>query len=217
MNPEGFSQKWPAVLAYLLVLPPWVWLAVRTNDCLGFVTGHRIPFSKRAIWLTKLLALILGAGGLAGALNEVTLPWFLALLPAGIVVLFALTERVEDVVPSEPVQNAAARQLSWNEYWKLRAAYTRSFRWIGMALISAILVFGFANKLPDMVGGIVRGLCFLVLVTSFFISGRRQLKFFRWPCPRCGCALSGWWHLRPFPKRCVFCGLQVQPPGGCNG
>jgi len=210
MNPEGFSQKWLALLACVLVLSPWVCFAVRTKDCLAFVTGHRIPLSKRVIWLIKLLALIIGAGGLAGALNELALPWYLALLPAGIVVVFALTDRVQDVIPPEPMQNAA-QQLSWNEYWELRVAYTRSFRWIGLAFISAVLVFPITGRLPDMVGGIVHGFFFLLLVVAFFVSGAKQFKFFRWPCPRCGCAFNGWWHLRSFPKQCVYCRLPIQP------
>lgn len=57
MSPEGLSQKWLASLAFLLVLPPWLCLAIRTKASLEFVTGHKIPFSKCAIWLIKLLAL----------------------------------------------------------------------------------------------------------------------------------------------------------------
>jgi len=211
MSPVGFSQKWPDLLASLLVVPPWVWLAVRTKDFLGFLTGHSVPFSKRAIWLLKLLALVVGAGGLAGALNDLGLPWYLALLPAGIIVWIALTNRVERLDPPVPPQDASAQQLSWNEYWKLRSACALSLKWVGVATISVIIAFVFRNRLRDVIAEIVTIFFFLVLVASFLVSGGRRLKFRRWRCPRCGCAFNGWWNLRFFPKRCVYCGLAIQP------
>lgn len=53
-----------ALMAPLVVLPPWIWLAVRTQHCLQVITAHSVPFSKRTIWLVKALAVFVGAGGL---------------------------------------------------------------------------------------------------------------------------------------------------------
>jgi len=91
-----------ALIAPLIVLPPWIWMAVRTQHCLQIITVHSIPFAKRTIWLLKTLALIVGVGGLFGATVQVGMPWLLAILPGGITVFFALKESVQEVVPPKP-------------------------------------------------------------------------------------------------------------------
>jgi hypothetical protein len=64
VNPQnGLLEKWLPLVAPLLVLPPWIWLAVRTQHCLQVITVHSIPFPKRTIWLVKTLALIVAVGG----------------------------------------------------------------------------------------------------------------------------------------------------------
>jgi len=85
--------------AGLLVCPPWVWLAVRTEQCLEVITGKSIPFSKRKIWLIKILALMVGAGNVWGILAEIGSPWILAIVPAGIIVFFSLRDNVSEIVP----------------------------------------------------------------------------------------------------------------------
>ena len=77
-------------------------MAVRTKDCLRFVTGHRIPFPVRTIWLMKWFALILGAGGVAAAATDLGMPWYLALLPSAIVLLVALKEEIREIIPAKP-------------------------------------------------------------------------------------------------------------------
>lgn len=91
------------LLAALVVCPPWVWLSVRTKQCLRIITGHSVPFSKRIVWLIKILALIIGAGNVAGILVDLGTPWFLAIVPAGIIIFFSLSESVSEVVPPKPV------------------------------------------------------------------------------------------------------------------
>jgi hypothetical protein len=49
-----------ALIVPLIVLPPWIWMAVRTQHCLQIITVHSIPFTKRTVWLVKTLALIVG-------------------------------------------------------------------------------------------------------------------------------------------------------------
>jgi hypothetical protein len=67
------------LVAPLVVLPPWIWMAVRTLRCLQIITVHSIPFAKRTIWLVKTLALIVGVGGLFGAIVQVGMLWLLAI------------------------------------------------------------------------------------------------------------------------------------------
>jgi len=96
----------------LIVLPPWIWMAVRTRHCLQIITAHTIPIARRTIWLVKTLALLVGIRGLFGVVVQVGLPWLLAILPGGIIVFFALKESVQEVVPQKPSQDAAAYQSS---------------------------------------------------------------------------------------------------------
>jgi hypothetical protein len=204
---DGFEQKWLSAIGLLFVVPPWVWMAVRTTYSLQFVTAHKVPFPTRTIRLMKVLALIVGAGGVFGAAIELGMQWYLALLPAGTVVFFSLKERVREIVPSKPVQDAAAYQSSWKHYRTLRSAYTRSFIWLGVAFLSAILILTLADKIPDPIGTVIFDLCLVGVLVSLAMTGVRQLKFFRWPCPRCGCAFNGVWNRPWFAKKCVYCGL----------
>jgi len=71
---DSSPQKWLPAIASLVVLPPWIWLAVRTKNCLQVITVHSIPFPKRTIWLIKILALIIGAGGVFGVTTELGTP-----------------------------------------------------------------------------------------------------------------------------------------------
>jgi hypothetical protein len=208
MNFEDSSpQKWMAAIASLLVIPPWIWMAVRTKNCLQFVTAGRIPFPKRTIWLMKVLALVVAAGGASAASADLGMPWILALLPGSIIIFFTLRENVEEIIPSKPAQDPAAYHSSWKRYWMLRSAYTQSLRWVGAAFLFTILILIFATKLPKTVGGILLCLCFVTVVVLVTTSSVRKMKLFRWPCPRCGCSFNGLWNRPWFPKNCVYCGL----------
>lgn len=200
-------QKWLPTIAPLIVLPPWIWLAVRTKNCLQVITVHSVPFPKRTIWLIKMLALIIGAGGVFGATTELGTPWFLAIVPAGTVVFFALRERVEEVIPPKPVQDAFVYRSSWEEYRKLRTAYLRSCVWPGAAFLSLIRMSAFADKLPNAVQIGLFAFCLVALIATGAVAGIKQLKWLRWPCPRCGCSFRGFWSRPWLPKTCVYCGL----------
>jgi hypothetical protein len=195
------------------VLPPWIWLAVRTQNCLQVITAHTIPFPKRTIWLTKALALIIGAGGVFGATTELGMPWFLAILPSAAVVFFALRERVDEVIPPKPVQDASAYRASWEQYRKLRTTYLRSSLRPGAALLSLILVLALADKLPNVVRIGLFAFCLVALIASGAVAGLMQLKLIRWACPRCGCAFRGFWGRPWMPKNCVYCGLPREGNG----
>ncbi len=131
------DKGWLVLIGPLIVLPPWIWMAVRTQHCLQVITVHSIPFTKRTIWLMKTLALIVGVGGLFGVVVQVGLPWLLAILPGGVIVFFALKESVQEVVPPKPSQDAAAYQSSWETYSSLRSDFLRSWRWVGASLVGS--------------------------------------------------------------------------------
>jgi len=195
------------LVAPLIVLLPWIWMAVRTRRCLQTITVHSIPFAKRTIWLVKALALIVGVGGLFGAMAQVGIPWFLAILPGGIIVFFALKESVQEVVPPKPSQDAAAYQASWETYHALRSDFLRSWKWFGASLLMLVLVVAFADKVHRNVQVVLFVFCAVAFLSSMIVISVRQLKWLRWPCPRCGCAFRGVWGRLWLPRKCAYCGL----------
>jgi len=137
---------------------------------------HSIPFAKRTIWLTKMLALIIGAGGVFGAAIELDMPWFLAILPSGTVIFFALREQVHEFVPPKPVQDASVYQSSWQQYRHLRSIYMRSWGWFGASGLSMILVAALADKLPNTAQISLLALCSLAMIASISMMSFKQNK-----------------------------------------
>ena len=211
-------SKWRPAIAALVVCPAWIWLAVRTKDCLRIVTRNSIAFTKRTIWLAKILGLIVGAGVTFGVASDLGMPWFLALIPAGIVVVLATTENVEEVLPPKPMQHLSGYQSSWLEYRRLRQAYKRS--WLGFvaAFSLIILLSSFGDKLPEAAQTAFTVVCLAALFGSIAVITFNQWKWFTWPCPRCGRSFRGWWSARlGFPKACVYCGLPREDEGKSLG
>jgi hypothetical protein len=206
MSPD-ILERWVPVVAPLLVLPPWIWLAVRTKHCLQIISGHTVPYQRRTIWLIKVLALIVGAGGVVGAAAQIGIPWFLAIVPAGIVVFFALTDNVQEIVPPKPNQDASAYQSSWQQYRRLRSDFMRSWRWIVAPGLMLIFLAAFGDTLPKFVQIGLFALFLLAVLASSAVMSLKQLRWLRWPCPRCGCAFRGFWSRPLMPKSCVYCGL----------
>jgi hypothetical protein len=209
MSPDILEKCLPLVAA-LLVLAPWIWLAVRTGHCLQLISTRTIPYPRRTIWLIKIVALIVGAGGVAGTAAQLGVPWLLAILPAGIVVFFALRENVQEIIPLKPNQDPSAYQSSWEQYRHLRSDYMRSWRWFGCTGVLLVLLTAFADKLsnPIRVGLFALGVA--AALASIALMSLKQLKWLRWPCPRCGCAFRGLWWRPLMPKNCVYCGLPRQ-------
>jgi len=148
-NPQQFMQsKMFPLIAILIVYPLWIWLAIPTKHSLQIVTRRSVPFSKRTIWLVKVLALIIGAGGVFAAVDNLGAPWFIAALPAGLIVYLAIQEDVQDLVPPRPPQDTASYQFAWTEYWRLRNTAKQSWRWFGAVFIMAILLGRFGDGLP---------------------------------------------------------------------
>src|SRR5262245_112194 len=100
---HNFLEGSVPLLASLIVLPPCIWLGIRTQHCLRVISVHAIPFQKRTVWLVKILALIVGVGGLFGAAVQVGLPWVLPVLAGGAIIFLAFKENVQGFVPSKTV------------------------------------------------------------------------------------------------------------------
>jgi hypothetical protein len=204
------TAKIAPLIAALIVCPPWVWLAVRTKQCLLVITGNSIPFSKRRVWLTKILALIIGAGNVWGILAEIGIPWFLGSIPAGIIVFLSLRENVSEVVPPKPIQDPAVHHSAWQEYWRLRDSYRRSGLGLVAVFVLIILVNLVGVRLPESMQIGLFAACLVALFVSIAVMSFNQWKWFHWPCPRCGCSFRGEWVRFWLPKKCVYCGLPRQ-------
>ncbi len=200
-------DNWLSLAAPLIILPPWIWLALRTRQCLEIISRRTIPYTKRTIWLTKTLALIVGAAGVAGAAATAGIPWFLALLPAGILVVFALRENVKEIVPPKPNQDESVIRSSWEQYRRLRRDYIRSCIWFGCAVVLLAFLLAVGDKMPNSLQGVLFILCAVALLASIAVMYAKQLRWVRWPCPRCGCAFRGMWWRPLLPTNCVYCGL----------
>jgi hypothetical protein len=210
-------QTWLGAVAELVVLSPWLLMALRTTDFLKFVTLHMIPFPKRTIWLAKISGLVLGAGGVFAVSNTLGLPWYLALLPTVAFILFAFGENVKEVIPPRPAQEASAYPSAWKQYQALRGAYVRSQVWVGAAILSLIILTILGRRLPETVARVLMIVWVAAVLFSFTMNTAVALRFFRWPCPRCGCAFNGMW-IRPwFPKKCAYCGLPRESSANVDG
>jgi hypothetical protein len=207
LNAQTSFEKGLLLVAPLLVLIPWIWLAVRTSHSLHVVTGHNIPLSKRTIWLVKTLALIVACGGIGGVITQIEIPWLFAVLPAALIIFFALKEKVQAVVPPRPKQDATAYRSAWQAYRHLRTDFIRSWRWLGYSSLPLILVVVFADRIPRNILVGLFALLMVVALASMGVMTTKQLKWLRWPCPRCGCAFRGFWAWLWLPRKCAYCGL----------
>jgi hypothetical protein len=89
----------------------------------------------------------------------------------------------------------------------LRRDYIRSWRWFVASSLILILSAAFGDYVPRTarIGVFVFGAVAVLAAASFM--GVKQLKWLRWPCPRCGSAFRGFWGRPWLPKNCVYCGL----------
>ena len=208
MPPVGSrAEKLIMLFAELAVCGIWVWLAIWTTRGLRVITRNTAPFTKRTIWFTKILAVVVGAGGVLGTFTDLGLPWYLSALPAAAVVFFALRERVENIVVPTPPQSEAAYRASWDQYRHFRTIASWSWIGFGVAFAGAIPATIFQQSLFGFVKALV-----LVTVPMIFVGALAGIhysewKLLRWPCPRCGKSFRGFWPMLWMPKRCRYCGL----------
>jgi hypothetical protein len=198
---------WAQALAGLAVSAVWSCMALQTTRCLRLITRATIPYRKRTIWLMKILALIVGAGGVAGALIDLGAPWFLAIVPAGIIVYFSLSEKVAEVVPAKPMQDAVTYRTAWREYRRLRISYQRSSIGFAAIILLIILLTLSGWRVPPFAQVALFAACSIALLVSIVAMSFSQWKWLHWPCPRCGCSFQGQWVKLRQPKQCVYCGL----------
>jgi hypothetical protein len=206
---DTFPDTWLLTLGPLLILSIWTWVAVRTAYFLRTVTSSRIPYSTRAIWLIKALALILSVGNLIGWALQVNLHLYIAAVPAVGIIYFAFTEQVQQIIPPKPAHHPASYQQALENYREARTTYLRSYRWFGLTFAGFVIVFFgvSAARVPDVFRGIVILLGFVALILSSVFLAIRQHRWLRWPCPRCGCSFRGFWPTPWMPKKCAYCGL----------
>jgi hypothetical protein len=204
---------WTQAFAGLAVSAVWSCMALRTTRCLRLITRGTIPYGRRAIWLIKILALIVGAGGVAGALIDLGTPWLLAIVPAGIILYFSLAENVAEVVPSKPMQDAVAYRSAWREYRRLRIAYRRSSIGFAAIILLIILLTISGWKIPPFAQIALFAACGIALLVSVVAMSFSQWKWLHWACPRCGCSFQGQWVKLRQPKQCVYCGLPRDEEG----
>jgi hypothetical protein len=209
-----FSSRWGPIIAGVLVCPPWVWFAVRTQNCLRTITRRTVPFPTRTIWLLKILAIIVGAGNVGGVLSDVGLPWPFAVVAAGAVVFVALRENVTDIVPAPPPQTVPAYQPSWQEYRRLRKNAKCSL------IAFVVLPVGFAIVMRAVEARLSEGAqAFLSVgfvgtwLASGGVANYYNWKLQRWVCPRCGRFFRGFWGRPWTPKHCVYCDLPLWTEG----
>lgn len=202
-----FHISWFLLVGGSFVCAAWVWFAVRTQHCLRIITRGAMPYSSRTIWLLKILAIIVGAGNVAGLIIAAGAPWALAVIPSAIVVLVALGEKVTGIVVTRPPQTAFAYRSAWAEYRRLRARAARAAL-VVPALFAAIVLISLAGqRLPEKIERVVWAGFAIAFVASFFALSYHNYQLQRWRCPRCGRFFRGFWRW-PLPtKQCAYCGL----------
>jgi hypothetical protein len=202
---DRFDKLGP-ICAGALICPLWIWLAVRSTNALRVLTNNTIPFATRAIWITKIIALVVGAGGLFSLLGDLGLSWYLAVLPAGLVVFFALRDKVRGIVSPIPAQTAFAYRSSWEGYRNLRTNARRWWVAFGIASLG-IVVVGIVNNFSSQNLQIVFPVFGFAFIACWAGIGFTQFKLARWPCPRCGNSFRGFWGTPFMPGKCCYCGL----------
>jgi len=200
-------NRWALVIAAVLVVPPWVWLALRTGTALNILLGRAVPLTARTIWFVKAAAIVVGAGNVFGIALDLGVHWSLALAGAAAIVLVALSERVKGVIPPAPLQTQSSYEASWEELRHIRSAAWRSLILFVLLFFSAPLVAGLVWYLiPRTIRWILLAAYVVVLISTLARTYYFQWKYVRWTCPRCGCLFRGVW--RPWmPRQCAYCAL----------
>jgi hypothetical protein len=145
---EKLLQDLAYLISGVVVLPLWTWLAVSTQQCLRVITSRTIPFSRRKIWLVKVFALVIPAGGVFGLASDLGAPLYFALFPALVIVIFGFREKVQGVIPPKPPQGEADYQIAWKEYRRLRKATMLSWMWSLGTFLLLILIPMVSVTLP---------------------------------------------------------------------
>ncbi len=195
--------------AAILVCAAWTWLSVRTTSCLRTITRGTARYTRRTVWLIKLVAIIVACSNIVGVAMSFGLHWLLSGLLGGVLVLFALTDKAAELTPPRPPQIASAYAQSWQEYSRLRRNIVLFVVTPLVLLLSMFaLVVTLGTRLNGVVGTILFGIVACGITLSFAGYAYNGWQFSSWPCPRCGCRFRGWFPYVP-RKKCSHCGLTL--------
>jgi hypothetical protein len=151
-------DKWASVL----VCMAWAWLSIRTTNCLRTITRGTVAHTRRIVWLIKIVATLIAASNIFGVALEFHLHRFPSAALAGLVVLFALTDKVEAIVPMKPAQGPSAYVEAWREYSRLRKTAIRP---VILLVIIGLLGIGLAAELESRLTQPVLTVLFWIIVS----------------------------------------------------
>ena len=186
----------------------WVLTSVRTRATLQFITRRSVAHTRLMVWLVKIPATVMAAGLVFNVATQFRVHWLPSSLLGAIVVLFALADKVEAIVPDAPPQTQPAYSRAWEEYRRLRKNVIRAvvlllaMGFSGMAFISTLAARLPRESLKAFGWILALGASILFLVYAYC-----EWKLVYWACPRCGHRFRSLWIASIMPKHCSHCGL----------
>ena len=197
-------DKW----ASILISAVWCWVSIRTTTSLRTVTRRAVAHTLRTVWLIKVLATIVAAGTVFGVARDFGLQWSPSAVLAGLLVLFALTDKVEAIVPEKPVQTPSAYAEAWEEYSRLRKNTIRPVILLVMiGFVGIVLTAALRTRLTHQALTVLFWIVVFIALVSVLIFAYNEWKLEYWACPRCGYRFRGFWVASIMPKQCNRCGL----------
>jgi hypothetical protein len=196
----------PVVLT-VAVCAAWVWLSVRTSDCLRVITRGTALYSRRTVLLIKIVATVVAAPNVAGAAASFGANWFLDGFLGGVVVLLAVLDKAVEISPATPPQMPSSYSESWQQYLGLRKQLViYALILIGLVVASFLTAVALGTRLTEHASTVLFWSVSCLATLTFVGYAYNTWKFTYWPCPRCGCRFRGpfSWAL---PKKCSHCGL----------
>src|SRR5579862_1711214 len=109
-----------SAIATVALCAAWVWLSVRTADCLRVITRGTALYSRRMVLLIKIGATVVAAPNVAGAVASFGVNWFLGGFLGAVVVLLAILDKAVEISPATPPQLPSSYSKSWQQYLGLR-------------------------------------------------------------------------------------------------
>ena len=196
------------VAGSFLVVSVWLVVCVRTTACLRATTRNTVAHSLFMVWAVKICALIICVGSAFSLTSTLRWHWVLGSVLAGLVIFFALLDKVRVITPPVPPQSREAYSRAWQEYRRLR-----KITWLaGIAFLLAVVMalMSIVELLPRVPSGIFDSL-FVTLaalaVVLFFVNIQNEWKLRYWACPRCGHRFRSLWVGSVMPKSCNHCRL----------
>jgi hypothetical protein len=195
--------------AGILVCAVWVLASARTTVVLRNITRRSVAHTRRLVWLIKIIAMIVGAGTIFGLSTDFGLHWLLGGFLSTLVVLFALTDKVEAIVPTPPPQNRLAYSRAWQEYKRLRKdAVIPAILLVLLGLSWIALTAELQTRLTSHTLNILFWIVIFAAIVLLVTGTYNGWKLTYWACPRCGHCFRSLWVASIMPKQCNHCGLR---------